>query len=321
MGRDKLEKLRRELASDPNNLELRDQVYVEQARLEGVEIYLELLNDRETWNNSSVALQDDAIRAVSQKLELEFEWTETSLYQCADQSHRIAAFRQKKTDIIFHLIPGGYFRRGQSWQKPEKHLRIDVAPFLIGRFPVTQKEWQGVSEENDQFREANLPMNLVSWNDVQEWLGKVDGDIVLPSADQWEYAYRSGAQTEFYWGAEMDDDYCWHMEHTELSRAQEALAPELHFDSQKWNAFGLVDMAGNIWEMCEDAFYGLLDINQFDNKIMKGGSWKNPPRTCMADYRGIVNCIERYNNTGFRVAYSLDSIISTDAENPTEKLT
>ncbi|MDF1661270.1 MAG: formylglycine-generating enzyme family protein [Planctomycetota bacterium] len=318
MTRDKLEELERLSAADPDNQSLIDQIYALKGRLEGPKVYIDLLTDRALWLKSSSALQDDAIRALSLKLEGQFQWLDTRLYDCGDQSFRIAAFRHKRTGCVLNLLPGGSFTRGQSWQRPETHLKIEVPPLLIGRFPVTQREWQAVADEDeDEFRASNLPMNLVSWNDVQEWLLKTGG-LVLPAADHWEYACRAGTQTEFYWGDEMDDSYCWHSEHPDLSRAQDALAPTIHYDAKKWNAFGLVDMAGNIWEMCEDAFYGLLDINQYDNKVMKGGSWKNMSRVNSADYRGMVNCVERYNNIGFRVAYPLDSIISETASKTEE---
>lgn len=310
MGNDRLEEMARGLEADPENKELRSQLYAERSRLQGSSVYLDLFRDRELWKSSSPALQDQAVEVIAPLLEDDFQWIENKLYHCRDESFRIPCFRHKKVDMVFHLLPGGGFSRGQSWQRAEDRIQIEVGPFLMARFPVLQVQWEEVAQEQDDFRDAHLPMHLVSWSDVHEWLVPL-GKLGLPTEDQWEYAYRAGTQTEYFWGKDMDDSYCWHSEHPDLARVHDALSPDIHHRDKKWNAFGLVDMAGNIWEMCEDPFYGLLDLNQYDNKVMKGGAWKNPPRTCMADYRGLVNAFERYNNIGFRLAYPLDEIFAT----------
>lgn len=82
------------------------------------------------------------------------------------------------------------------------------SPFYLGRYEVTQAQWQTVMGSNpSQFRGCELcPVEQISWNDAQEFIRKLnamnDGfTYSLPSEAQWEYACRAGKTTEFSFGS------------------------------------------------------------------------------------------------------------------------
>jgi sulfatase modifying factor 1 len=70
----------------------------------------------------------------------------------------------------------------------------------------------------------------------------------LPTEAEWEYAYRGGTTTTFYWGNSADslNYYAWAAPYSES-----ALRPG---GGRLPNAYGLYDMAGNVWEWCNDWF-------------------------------------------------------------------
>ena len=77
--------------------------------------------------------------------------------------------------------------------------------FWLGTYPVTQAQWEGVMGENPSgFKEGNLPVEYVSWDDCQEFLSKLntqgEGEFRLPTEAEWEYACRAGTTTPFSFG-------------------------------------------------------------------------------------------------------------------------
>jgi formylglycine-generating enzyme required for sulfatase activity len=168
---------------------------------------------------------------------------------------------------------------------------------------------------------ARDPVVCVSWQDAQAyvaWLnGKlrrngpasVEGPYRLPSEAEWEYAARAGTTTRFWWG---DDDgaaaaHAWYKENSGGRTHPVGLKPS--------NAFGLYDMAGNVWQWTQDCYAESYANAPADGsaaetasaclRVDRGGSWYYPawllrPATRErnpADYRDAV--------MGFRVAKTL----------------
>jgi formylglycine-generating enzyme required for sulfatase activity len=316
----RLEELKRRLAADPKNSQLQCELLNARARIDGAAVYLEALDDRLIWNQCPEAVQDLAIGEVKQRLRPDYEWQKTQLYSCGGQSHRIATFEHTKTGILLNLIPGGTFQMGDDnsdYEQERPAHKATIKPMLIGRFPVTQDEWPKIGGKNpSEFNGLDKPVETVSWIDVQGWLKKAGGGLRLPSESEWEYACRgtghpAGTTTQYFWGDEMDDSYCWYDVNCYNAGHEQTREVSLHFDQQKWNAFGLVDMSGYVFEWCQDQWIGDYKNGPRDSqprtsnssvRVVRGGSWYNYADSCRSARRDDLAPSDRSNNVGFRVS-------------------
>jgi formylglycine-generating enzyme required for sulfatase activity len=204
-------------------------------------------------------------------------------------------------------IPGGTFLMGSPESEPERSDRespqhtVTIQPFFMGKFPVTQAQWQAVASlpkvnidlkpDPSNFKGANRPVEQVSWNDAVEFcarLSKATGrEYRLPSEAEWEYACRAGTTTPFHFGetittdlANYDGNYTYGSGSKGQYRKQTT-----DVGSFPANAFGLHDMHGNVWEWCQDTWHenyngaptdgsAWVDENANQNiRILRGGSW------------------------------------------------
>ncbi len=155
----------------------------------------------------------------------------------------------------FVLIPAGEFRMGMENsldpEKPVHRVRI-TRPFYLGKYQVTQSQWQAVMDENPSHFKGNLnrPVESVSWRDVRGFLRRLsekeDKLYRLPTEAEWEYAARAGTKTERYWGDDynLSRKYVWVKSN---SRGKTHPVGQL-----KPNAWGLYDMCGNVYEWVQD---------------------------------------------------------------------
>jgi formylglycine-generating enzyme required for sulfatase activity len=221
----------------------------------------------------------------------------------------------------FVLIPEGSFWMGSVGyknknEKPQHQVTISQ-PFYLQTTPVTQGQWQKVMRDNpSEFKDCgdNCPVESVSWDDVQDFinkLNKMEGAVNyrLPTEAEWEYACRVGSITEFFFGEDVDrlDDYAWYAENSD---------DKTHPVGQKEpNSYGLYDMAGNVWEWVEDDWHDNYEGAPpdgkawFDNprgsiRVRRGGSWSYDAQYCRSANRGYFMPGYRVNFVGFRLARS-----------------
>ena len=164
--------------------------------------------------------------------------------------------RTNQAGIEFVLIPPGSFMMGSTNGRPNEkpvHQVTISQPFYMGEYEVTQAQWQAVMGNNpSHFKDCggNCPVEQVSWEDAQSFIGKLnesnDGFTYrLPSEAEWEYACRAGTTGDY---AGNLSDVAW------FSKNSGGSGP--HAVGQKQpNAWGLFDMQGNVFEWCQDCYH------------------------------------------------------------------
>jgi len=224
--------------------------------------------------------------------------------------------------IKFQYIPAGEFMMGAVPQykeadddeKPQHKVRI-TKPFYMGKYPVTQEEWEKLMGNNpSEFKKAGkrAPVETVSWNDCQEFIKKLnqkEGKTYrLPTEAEWEYSARggvSGGSTIYTYGDDVSklDDYAWYD-----GNSGNTTHP---VGQKKPNSLGLYDMMGNVREWCgdwyDDEYYKNspnadpkgADKGEF--RVLRGGSWNINARNCRLSLRGNDYPDSRYYNNGFRL--------------------
>lgn len=222
-------------------------------------------------------------------------------------------------------VTGGTFQmgspHGQGYEDETPRHLVSLAPFLLGRYPVTQAQWQAVMGKaaRGRFSGANLPVENVAWLEAQEFchrLSKQTGrNYHLPSEAQWEFACRAGSSTPFSTGETITTAYANYVG-AHLYR-EEAAGEYRHVttpvDSFLSNPFGILDMHGNVWEFCADRWHPDYNGAPFDGspwerggetgyRVARGGSWHEPPVNLRSATRLRVNEHERDDYYGFRVA-------------------
>jgi formylglycine-generating enzyme len=123
----------------------------------------------------------------------------------------------------------------------------------FGKYEVTQAQWEAVMGNNPAYFKQcgeSCPVESVSWNDVQEFIKKLNQQTGktyrLPTEAEWEYAARSGGKSEKYSGGNNVDSVAWYNGNS---------GKQTHPVGRKQpNGLGIYDMSGNVWEWVEDIY-------------------------------------------------------------------
>jgi formylglycine-generating enzyme required for sulfatase activity len=224
------------------------------------------------------------------------------------------------------VVPAGKFLMGSPENEtgregPQREVTI-ARPFAASKFEVTFAEWNTCAaasacpQVEDRGRRGQMPVIDVSWDDAKGyvgWLSRLTGkEYRLLTEAEWEYAARAGTQTRYSWGDEpgkgnANCDGCgsqWDNKQT---------APVGQF---KPNAFGLYDMAGNVWEWVADVWHddykgaptdgsAWIQGGDASRRVVRGGSWVNDPQYLRAASRAWYTSGHRDDNLGFRVGRAL----------------
>ncbi|MDJ0844424.1 SUMF1/EgtB/PvdO family nonheme iron enzyme [Crocosphaera sp.] len=220
-------------------------------------------------------------------------------------------------DMVY--IPGGTFMMGSSpteagsqvCEQPQHSVTLEG--FFLGKFPITQKQWEIVAQypqvnrelavDPSGFKGSDRPVESISWQDAVEFCDRLSQHsqrpYQLPSEAQWEYACRGGTTTAFYYGPTLTGDLANYMakrlyagESSGIYR-QETTSVTAFYP----NPFGLYDLHGNVWEWCADAWYSSYDnasasgkprlsSQQETRRVLRGGSWDEDAYHC--------RCASRY---------------------------
>ena len=214
-------------------------------------------------------------------------------------------------------VEGGTFMMGAPGDDSEALDRecprhsVTLDNYYIAETQVTQELWLALMGNNpSKFKgDIHRPVETVSWNDCQEFIKKLNRftgkKFSLPTEAQWEYAARGGKKSKGYKfsGSNNLGDVAWYGEDLKTGST--------HPVAQKQaNELGLYDMAGNVWEWCQD-WYSNYDCfaennphgpRSGDNRVLRGGSWLNSPGICRVSFRNFFNPVNRFDYYGLRLA-------------------
>ena len=219
-------------------------------------------------------------------------------------------------NMIF--VQGGTFQMGSNnGGSDEKPIHsVTLSDFYIGKYEVTQKEWRDIMGSNpSHFKGDNLPVEKVSWNDIQKFIKKLNTktglNYRLPTEAEWEYAARGGVKTQNsasykYSGSNNIDVVAWYWDNA--SKKTHSVG------GKKANELGIHDMSGNVWEWCNDWYDSSYYKNSPKNnpqgassgshRVGRGGGWSDNAGRCRVANRGSNHPGNGLNCLGFRLLRS-----------------
>ena len=205
---------------------------------------------------------------------------------------------------------------------------VTIDDFYISKYEVSQSEWLSIMGENPSDNENcdNCPVENVSWDDVQEYIKKLNKNTGLtyhlPTEAEWEFAARGGKKSkayqyagtsnedELYQYANFCDKNCTDDGKVETQNdGYETTAP---VGSYLPNELGLYDMSGNVMEWCSDWYASDYYKSSpqrnpkgpvsGSERVIRGGSCYDEPATQLVASRGSGTQSSRYLNIGFRIS-------------------
>jgi formylglycine-generating enzyme required for sulfatase activity len=229
-------------------------------------------------------------------------------------------------------IPGGEFSMGTDDGpvdvKPAHRVKVDG--FLMDRNEITQEAYEKVVGKNpSRIKHPQNPVEQVTWTAAVKFcnarsaregltpcynLKTWECDFAangyrLATEAEWEYACRAGGTADYYFGARPEElkSYAW-FEGNSGSKPHAV-------GQRKPNAWGLNDMAGNVWEWCND-FYGAKYYRtspadnprgpaQGEKRVLRGGAWSSSADSCTSwvrncDEAGLTDVCLTMDSNGFR---------------------
>ena len=225
----------------------------------------------------------------------------------------------------FRWIDSGKFWMGspeseQGRYSNETRHKVRISKgFWLADTVCTQALWKAVMGKNpSHFKDDDLPVEQVSWNDTQVFIKKLNGlvkglKLRLPTEAEWEYCCRAGTETPFSFGETINSEqanFNGNYPYANGKKSEYRKKPVI-VRSLPCNHWGLYEMHGNLWEWCED-WYGDYKINNEitvdprgsntgPSRVLRGGSWSGDAGDCRSAYRDSgVSAIRSYVR-GFRL--------------------
>jgi formylglycine-generating enzyme required for sulfatase activity len=203
--------------------------------------------------------------------------------------------------------------------------------FYMSKYETTQREYLAVMGTNPSYfpGDTNRPVEQVSWDDATNYCGRLtarerlagrltNGWVYrLPTEAEWEYACRAGTTTAFHYGSALRGGMANFYSYYEYDAAMGDIYvsnPVSYLDrttavgSYQPNAFGLYDMHGNVWELCQD-WFGVYQGGSVTNptgasscspRVCHGGGWNSDGENCRSASRDDRAPGYRSSDLGFR---------------------
>ncbi len=245
-----------------------------------------------------------------------------SEYNLARLSTTVKGYAPKPNYIVksalnMELIwcPPGAFIMGDDRNNSASHPVLITKGFYIGKFEVTQEEYEKIMGSNpSNFKAKKNPVNRVSWSDAIAFckaLSSGDRTLVgwtfsLPNEAEWEYACRAGTRTKYSWGDKISSDLA--------NYPNSGLDEPAEVGSYPPNPWGLHDMHGNILEWCND-WYDEYHIKLTTDptgpatglfRVQRGGAFNDSSFNLYSARRFSEIPSSKFNDLGFRVVMKPD---------------
>jgi formylglycine-generating enzyme required for sulfatase activity len=237
--------------------------------------------------------------------------------------------------IVMVYIPPGEFMMGQTVEEKEWLIdqigekdynsyyanetplhKVYLAGYWIGKYEVTFAQYDRYCKETKIEKPSdvgwgreNRPVINVSWIDAAaycEWLSQKTGlKFKLPTEAQWEKAARGNDQRKYPWGPREPDK--------NLANFERIVGKTTPVGSYPAGAslYGLLDMAGNVWEWCSDWYEtdyyknsppkNPTGSNSGSDRVIRGGGWYDMARDLRCASRGSDGPSYRVDSLGFRL--------------------
>jgi len=228
----------------------------------------------------------------------------------ASLSQRIDSFTNSVGMAFRYIPPGSFFmgsppgEGGRDADETLHHVTLSRG-FFMQTTEVSQRQWRMIMENNPanfNYLSDDFPVEQVSWNQVQDFIGKLNrlektDAYRLPTEAEWEYACRAGSDAARFWGDNPDDGCGFANVHDQTSKQAKGFSWLHHrcedgFDiaspvgSLSPNGFGLYDMLGNVWEWTLDFKGKYATDPAIDPQgpsggglhVVRGGSWDDGPK-------------------------------------------
>jgi formylglycine-generating enzyme required for sulfatase activity len=195
---------------------------------------------------------------------------------------------------------------------------VTVRPFLIGKYPVTVRQWRACVEAKAcsyiPTGGDEAPVTNVSWADAQQFAGWLSSatqrQFRLPSEAEWEYAARGGTDSRYWWGNAMKPGLAG----CKGCGGPSGAVQPANVGALPANPFGLHDIGGGVAEWVEDCWHkdyrgapadgsAWLGTNCRE-RALRGGSWRNDPSYIRPASRDYYDATVRYPTHGFRLVRS-----------------
>jgi formylglycine-generating enzyme required for sulfatase activity len=237
---------------------------------------------------------------------------------------------EKLKSLLRFLIPERK-RKDSSYNENGKPIhQVTLSDFYISKFQVMQAQWETIMGNNpSRFKGRSLPVDQISWNDIQVFLQKINEKsgrkYRLPTEAEWEYAARGGQQSRgyLYAGGNNIDEVAWYWKNSgEKKISGEMIWENMHKNNcqtrpvgqKKPNELGLFDMSGNVTEWCNDGYNGWIGrysetpqtnpmgLAYGTSRVLRGGAWDTSSESCRVAYRNGGGPDIHNRSNGFRLA-------------------
>ncbi len=256
----------------------------------------------------------------------------------------VQTFVENRAGLELVRIEGGQFKMGTNGSELEKAYndakkrndplmnqiatempvhQVKVNGFYMGRYEITQAQWKNVMGDlpkniPPEFLGPDLPIINVTWSQANDFCQKLSlltqREYRLPTEAEWEYAAKAGNDWPFSFGESINSNVANFMATVPYlsgskSEYRKTLVPVGSL--RAFNAFGVADLHGNVWEWTADNWSEDYSDAPTDgsarqasgerHRVVRGGGWDSTGNNCRSAARRKLQKAVPLPTVGFRV--------------------